>query len=197
MIVEKVACAKCGVMILPATALRNSGRCEPCKKGTRVYITKARQEAIEAKIEAGTARVDYWTPLLEQEARNGYGALSTPQRLCFAVGQLEAEVFNGGFPRFFINTTGEQSRDAGKGLEQLGAVDCAALLEAAKAIIFGRNPIPSDAETRKRAVNDRASILAGPLEELRQRFIAASEQCDLLGQIEKHATAHRLHRVIR
>ncbi len=196
---EKVACTECRAWILASTAARNGGRCEPCKQGRRAEITRAQQRAEKARARADAAklRVDYWRPLVEEEAAKGYATLSDAQRLCYSVGQLEGEVFNGGFPRYFINSTGEQCIEAGRGLERLGAVACSALFEVAKAMLFGRSPVPNDVEARKQAVEAKAVKLAAPLEQIRLRFVGASEQCDLVGRIENHAKAHGLPRVVR
>ena len=37
--VEKLPCIECGAMIVPTTAARNDGLCEPCKNGFRAICT--------------------------------------------------------------------------------------------------------------------------------------------------------------
>jgi len=39
----KIPCSKCGVLIMPTTAARNSGACEPCNSATRELIDEAKR----------------------------------------------------------------------------------------------------------------------------------------------------------
>lgn len=146
---SKVPCARCGVMILPATAARNCGRCIPCSNGTRENIDASRVRAADDRERrASDPATLYWAALVDRVSGAGFDALPEVEKRYFAVGCLDGEVFNGGFHQFFSNSSGEYYAHAVAGLEDLGAAHSLELLRRAKQVLFGFGEVPTDRMAR-------------------------------------------------
>lgn len=69
-------------------------------------------------------------------------APNSMEREIDAIQILEGQVSNGGLHQYFFNSTGDQARDALKGLERVGAVKMADLLRRAMAVFPKGTPSP-------------------------------------------------------
>ncbi len=79
--------------------------------------------------------------------RDGYEALTQPERVAYCVDALEREVNNGGFQQFFANSSGDTASDTLAALEALGAAGAADLVRRAIAVFPNAQP-PVDREQR-------------------------------------------------
>ena len=136
---EKVPCSKCGAPILMSTAHKTNGLCMLCKGGYRESIEARKREIHE---ERERERTDpyrrLWLSLIEQvhHSSTGFDGLSHPQKLYFAIGCLEGDVYNGGFHQYFFNDSGSYYAYAEEGLIAIGALQTCDLLNEAKHIFL-------------------------------------------------------------
>lgn len=142
-------------MILPTTAERNGGLCMPCKSGYRKNIEASKKRHEEQK--KYDPQRELWKSLVTRVHKTdaGFKGLSPDEKLYFAVGVLEGEVYNGGFDQFFWNSSGGYLRDAVSGLEILGAYQALDLLLKAKQVAFSVEPPPEDWEKRRILLRSR------------------------------------------
>ncbi|HEV2732862.1 MAG TPA: DMP19 family protein [Terriglobales bacterium] len=110
----------------------------------------------------------------------GFGGLSEPEKLYYAVALLRNEVYNGGFDQYFFNSSGSYYNHAEKGLLEIGAIQTLELLRQAKDIIFPAVSVPEDTQTRRELLSTIESDTPSPessskLDELDQRFYANSD----------------------
>jgi len=114
------------------------------------------------------------------DSPNGFGGLSDPEKLYYAVALLRNEVNNGGFDQYFFNSSGSYYNYAEKGLVAIGAMQTLELLRQAKDIVFPAIPVPEDTQTRRELLSTIESDTLNPewsrkLDELDQRFYANSD----------------------
>ncbi|RYD63252.1 MAG: DUF4375 domain-containing protein, partial [Verrucomicrobiaceae bacterium] len=76
--------------------------------------------------------------LEDREDRSGYASLTRPQQLYSTVLRLDGEINNGGLDQYFVNSSGDEWRDALEGLKAMNATTRAEILEEAAAK-FGKN----------------------------------------------------------
>jgi hypothetical protein len=69
-----------------------------------------------------------------REAALGIDALSPAERVFLCVWNLEAEVNNGGFEQFFVNSAGDNAAETPGALRQIGAAQAAAIAEEANSV---------------------------------------------------------------
>ena len=81
------------------------------------------------------------------EKEKGYAALKRPQQHYSAVLMFDAEVCNGGLEQYFLNSSGDQWRDALEGLKAMKGTKRAGILEKAVAK-FGENGASTEREKR-------------------------------------------------
>ena len=81
-----------------------------------------------------------------------YPELSPEERVFLHVWELEAEVNNGGFDQYFINSSGDHAAEVVGSLEAIGAVQAAAIAKKAISVAFGNSPPPEDEEARDSAM---------------------------------------------
>jgi Domain of unknown function (DUF4375) len=120
---QKLPCSKCGVPILESTAMRTNGLCMPCKGGYRESIEKGKRYIREERERRLTGPFrKLWVSLVEKvhQSPTGFDGLSHREKLYFAVGLLEGEVYNGGFHQYFFNNSGSYYSYAEEGLIALG-----------------------------------------------------------------------------
>ena len=122
--------------------------------------------------------------MVEQVHRSptGFNGLSQPQRLYFAIGLLEGEVYNGGLEQYFSNDSGSYYAYAEEGLIELGAFQTLELLHQAKEVLFPRGSVPVNATERGRALVE--GYVSTPtwrrkLDDLDNRYWANSENIAL------------------
>ena len=80
-----------------------------------------------------------------------YPELSPEERVFLHVWELEAEVNNGGFDQYFINSSGDHASEVVESLEAIGAVQAAAIAQKAISIAFG-NSLPQEDESARNSV---------------------------------------------
>ena len=78
-----------------------------------------------------------------------YHELSPEERVFLHVWELEAEVNNGGFEQYFINSSGDHTAKIAESLEAIGAVQAAAITKKAILVAFCNAPPPEDQEVRE------------------------------------------------
>jgi len=77
-----------------------------------------------------------------------YHEFSPEERVFLHVWELEAEVNNGGFDQYFINSSGDHAAEVVESLEAIGAVQAAAIANKAISVAFGNSPPPEDEGAR-------------------------------------------------
>jgi hypothetical protein len=148
--IEKLPCVECGALILPTTAVKNDGKCAPCKGGYRVDLEASRKWQEEQKALHDAPDSVYWRSLVNRVhgEDNGFEKLPENEKLYFAVCCLNGEVFNGGFYQYFSNSSSDYYTYAVEGLKALGATKCLAILEEAKNAVFNGMDVPKDWSVR-------------------------------------------------
>ena len=188
---DKVSCRECGTSILKRTADRNGGLCVPCAKGYRESIERSREYyRKERELDQTCPFRAYWRDLVGRVymQEGGLDYLSDNERVYFAVGVLDKEVYNGGFAQFFDNSSGDYYRYAELGLIRLEVPDRLALLRAAKREIFGTDPVPAD-QARRFTYTDRL-VDDARLNELDSQYYELDD--DLDEKLDEFARAHGL-----
>lgn len=156
----------------------------PCKGGYRESIETRKREIDE---ERERERTDpyrrLWLSLMEQVYRSstGFDGLSHPQKLYFAVGCLEGDVYNGGFHQYFFNDSGTYYAYAEEGLITIGALQTCEMLNEAKHVLFASDAVPVKMSERRNALQERmkteseAAMLSQKLDDLDRRYWLDSE----------------------
>lgn len=147
---EKQPCRICAQLILPTTAARNDGMCMPCKGGYRQNIEDGKLRAEEHKRYLASSEASYWNSLVGRvhNTPEGFSGLALAEQHYYAVCVLRGEVYNGGFDQYFGNSSGDCYASACAGLLELGATQMLALLEEARYVLFGTEPVPSEQALR-------------------------------------------------
>lgn len=70
----------------------------------------------------------------------GFEGLTHAERVAYCIDGLEREVNNGGFDQFFVNSAGDWAQETVSALEQIGALQTAALMRQAMAVFPGAKP---------------------------------------------------------
>lgn len=120
--------------------------------------------------------------------RDGFDALTEPERIAYCVDALEREVNNGGFFQFFENSSGDTAVETVAALEAIGAASAAQLVRRAIAAFPGGTP-PVDRD-------QRLAILDDMPEEARKAWSALDDEFylypdDLADLLRRYVTAHR------
>jgi uncharacterized protein DUF4375 len=89
-------------------------------------------------------RARFWT--------TPFGELTEPERTFVSIWTLEADVNNGGFDQYYLNSAGDHAHDAPRALRAIGAAAMAAVVEEANAV-FGDDGPPADRDARLRALD--------------------------------------------
>src|SRR5882762_4988369 len=187
------------VPILKSTAMRTNGLCMPCKGGYRVSIVERKRYIREERERRLTDPYrKLWVSLVEKvyQSPTGFDGLSHPQKLYFAVGLLEGDVYNGGFHQYFFNDSGSYYAYAEEGLIAVGAFQTLELLQEAKETLFPGVPVPvKTAERRHSFPSHPEGSLSTPkwsekLDDLNKRFWADSEGVAI--RFEAFARNHEL-----
>jgi hypothetical protein len=117
----------------------------------------------------------------------GFEGLTDAERNFLAIWTLEADVNNGGFDQYFFNSAGDHALIAPNALQAIGALQAAAIVEAANAV-FGPAGPPRDRDERQRALEalgDDRTLLFEPVD---QRFFAYPD--DIQGLLATYVEAH-------
>ena len=193
---DKQPCRLCGHLILPTTAARNEGMCMPCKGGYREGIEDGKRRAEDHKRYIASPQALYWHALVNRvhNTAEGFSGLALAEQHYYAVSLLEGEIYNGGFDQYFGNSSGEHCTEACAGLLALGATQTLALVEEARRLLFGTQPVPNDQGLRQLSMPtyddppDLACIAA--LDSLDTQFYLDTEQLD--ERLLQYAREHRL-----
>ena len=117
-----------------------------------------------------------------REATVGVKALSPAERVFLCVWNLEAEVNNGGFEQFFINSAGDNALETPAALREIGATQAAAIAEEANHL-FGPSGPPADRDARTQALESLGKAATDALDALDVRFFKYPDNLeDLLRQ---------------
>jgi hypothetical protein len=104
-----------------------------------------------------------------REAAGGVKALSPPERVFLYVWNLEAEVNNGGFEQFYLNSAGDNALETPGALREIGAPNAAAIADEANAV-FGPSGPATDRDVRSKALEQLGDVASDALNELDARF---------------------------
>lgn len=193
---EKQPCRVCANLILATTAARNDGMCMPCKGGYREGIENGKLRAEEHKRYLASPQALYWNALVNRiyNTPEGFAGLTLAEQHYYVVSELQSEVYNGGFDQYFGNSSGEHCASACAGLLELGATQTLALLEEARRLLFGNQPVPSDQGVRQLSMPTYADEpdleCEAALDALDTQFYLDTEQLD--ARLLKHARDHHL-----
>ena len=114
---------------------------------------------------------ELWINLSNRSEARGPASLSEPETAVLAVLTFEAEVNNGGFDQFFLNSSGALAHEALAGLHEVGLRSYASLLERAIAL-FPKNRVPKDESERDATVFAFPESSENVLEALDREFFA-------------------------
>jgi hypothetical protein len=171
----------------------------PCKGGYRESIEEGKRQIREERERTLTDPYRrLWVSLVEQvhHSPTGFDGLSHPQKLYFAVGLLELDVYNGGFHQYFFNDSGSYYTFAEEGLIALGAFQTLELLQEAKEVLLPSVSVPVNIGERRRALpsypegNSLTPKWSKKLDDLDKRYWADSEGITL--RLEAFARNHGL-----
>jgi hypothetical protein len=195
---NKASCSTCGVSILATTAMRNDGRCAPCRNGTRESIEEGRRWNLklrELQKNPGPSCL-HWASLVDRvhKTEGGFEALPDVEKRYFAVCCLESEVYNGGLGQFFSNSSGSYYEHALAGLADMGAAESIQLLRKAKQILFDFSDVPIDTGERRAFLRKHSSHSRNSrVDQLDELF--RKDPDSLLERIERYANSHELWRL--
>jgi hypothetical protein len=120
--------------------------------------------------------------------RVDYEKLSVPERIFQTVWELEAEVNNGGFERYFSNSSGRLAPFAAAALQAIGAARMAAIVDEAIAVV-GREISWADDRERQERVLGLSDADREKLSALDGRFFAYPDSLTAL--LYAYVLAHR------
>jgi len=106
---------------------------------------------------------------LDRLATVGFDGLTERERDLASLWQVEAEVSNGGFARYYSKTTGDLAFHAPEALERVGAAQKAAIVRSANAL-FGPHGPPRDRQKRQTALKALGPEAVASFDELEKRF---------------------------
>jgi hypothetical protein len=104
-----------------------------------------------------------------REAKVGVKTLSAAERVFLSVWNLEAEVNNGGFEQYYMNSAGDNALETPGALREIGATQAAAIVEEANSL-FGPSGPPADRDARTRALESLGKTATDAFETLDTRF---------------------------
>ncbi len=117
-----------------------------------------------------------------REAAVGYRKLKAGERLALCLGEFEAEVNNGGFSQFFLNSAGDHAEDTLAALRKVGAKKAAGFLAEAMALFPGGAP-PRERAARERLVPALVEAHGAALEALDARYQRKAEPIAFLAGV--------------
>jgi HEAT repeat protein len=100
---------------------------EQCISHENEYVAKGAATGLLASHGLSDVRDALWS----KEETAGFLGLTAPQQHYLAISTLDAEVNNGGHSQYFLNSSGDQWREALAGLEAIGAVERATIFREA------------------------------------------------------------------
>ena len=106
--------------------------------------------------EAHELLVEVFDEICDKADEVGFKNLSKLEQYVFAIWQLDAEVCNGGFHQYMVNSFSDHALVALEGLEEMGARDIAEVCKKFFALLPGGKPAATDEERQEQleAVED-------------------------------------------
>ena len=159
-----------------------------CKQGIRKHLDSAKVHHHRQR-QPDPFR-DYWKDLVRRvyAAPDGFYRLSPQEQTYFSVCLLDGEVYNGGMHQFFYNSSGDYYAESLRGLEELGALRCRALLLAACNAFFPAGEPPRDTAARREILPEPSD----DLDELEREFWSDPDK--LGDRLRDYALRHHLVR---
>ena len=117
-----------------------------------------------------------------------YGSLSRPEQVFGGVWELEAEVNNGGFSQYFLNSSGRYAPLAPDALQAIGAPHSAEIAQAALAVM-GPRVHWTDDDNRQEVVEHMGARAEAALDVVDTKFYACPE--DLSALLYRYVAEHR------
>ena len=117
--------------------------------------------------------------IVERQQKGGYASLTRPQQHYSAVFMFDAEVRNGGLDQYFVNSSGDQWRDAQEGLKAMNASKHLKVLEKAAAK-FGKDGPSTEREARQHQLAKIARADQDAFEALDKRYYAIKEPIEVV-----------------
>jgi uncharacterized protein DUF4375 len=114
-----------------------------------------------------------------REAALGDDSLSPAERVFLCVWNLEAEVNNGGFEQFFINSAGDKAVETTVALREIGAAHVAIIAEEANGLFRPSGP-PTDRDARVAALERLGEPATDALNALDARFYKYPDNLEAL-----------------
>lgn len=118
-----------------------------CGEGEDAQLSRKPLLTAESELDLMRISEAVW----KREAAVGVNALSPAERVFLCVWNLEAEVNNGGFAQFYINSAGDNARETPVALREIGAMQAAAIAEEGNNL-FGPSGPPADRDARAAAL---------------------------------------------
>ncbi|MFS0827096.1 DMP19 family protein [Pseudomonas phoenicis] len=193
---DKQPCRLCATPIAISTFVKNDGLCMPCKGGYRENIEAGKRRAEAHRQYLASPQALYWNALVNRvyHTTAGFTGLRLIEQRYYAVCVLQGEVHNGGFDQYFGNSSGDHYAQACAGLLELGATQTLALLEEAKRVLFGAEPVPSEQDARQLNMpsyaDERNLECESALDALDTQFYQDTEQ--LHERLLRYADEHQL-----
>ena len=116
-----------------------------------------------------------------------FEALSTPEKVFVAIWLLEADVNNGGFDQYYLNSSGDHAQYAPEALRTIRARATAEIVEKANAA-FGASGPPAHRHAQQVLMGTLPEGVADVWEKCDQEFYAYP--CDLTGLLAAYARDH-------
>lgn len=116
---------------------------------------------------------------LDRLAAVGFANMTERERDIASLWQIEAEVTNGGFVRYYSGSRGDLAAHAPEALARMGATEKAAIVRAANAL-FGPSGPPRDRAERQAVLKTMSVGALATIDELEDRYIADPVDVDEL-----------------
>lgn len=149
-------------------------------------------EGAAAGLLASHGLEDFERRIWEKEGQTGYASLTEPQRYYSAVLACDGEINNGGISQYFVNSSGDQWKDALAGFEAMGCTERAAILREAVAM-FGAAGPSTDREKRQDQLSKLYRRNDEIFDDLETRYFNCPEVigAHAAGYVLKHPEAFR------
>jgi hypothetical protein len=114
-----------------------------------------------------------------KENTAGFASLTPAEQVFSCVWTLEAEINNGGFEQFYLNSSGDIAAQVPGALRAINAAHTASLVERANAV-FGDDGPPADREVRTGLVEELDEPMLGRFAELDTAFLEYKDNLSAL-----------------
>jgi hypothetical protein len=114
-----------------------------------------------------------------KERTTGYESLTPAEQVFFCVWELEAEINNGGFEQFYLNSSGDIAAYVPDALRAIGATHTASLVDQANAVVGSDGP-PTDRDARTKLVEALDDSALDRFEQLDAAFLEYKDNLSAL-----------------